>query len=177
MHLVFLGRLSHEKGVHHLLEALTLVPQSVTATIIGDGPLEKKLKDYAQRLGVAARVAFVGRKSDLELSREILKGHAVVVPSSVPEVFGLVMVEAMSLGRPVLAFNHGAASEIITPAKTGWLVEPTSEDLAHGIKEILHQKAKLPTMNRAALSELKHYQYRNYMPKLLALYESLAKQK
>lgn len=171
LHVVFVGRLAPEKGVPHLLEALTQVPPKVTATIVGEGQQRQALERYAQFLGLNGRVEFVGHKTGLNLSQEILKGQITAVPSAVPEVFGLTMVEAFSLGRPVLAFNPGAAPEIITHAKTGWLTEPNSEALAQGIREVLHSQSRLAAMGRAAQAELKKYRYADYLPKLLAVYK------
>ena len=81
------------------------------------------------------------------------------------------MVEAMSLGRPVLAFDHGAAPEIIKHGKTGWLVEPTTEGLIKGLEQVIKNYRKLTGMNKAAHAAAKAYGYDEYLPKILAVYE------
>ena len=171
LNLVFVGRLAHEKGVHHLLSALAQGPKKVTATIVGEGPLRPALERQAERLGLGERVKFVGEQFGADLSRYILAGQALAVPSSVPEVFGLMMVEAMSLGRPVLAFDHGAAPEIVEHGKTGWLVEPTTEGLIKGLEQVIKNYRKLTGMNKAAHAAAKAYGYDEYLPKILAVYE------
>jgi len=95
------GRLVYYKALHVAIEALTLVPG--TLIIIGTGPLEKELKEQAKQLGVENRIVWLGRVSPDELIGAYHATTALWFPSNVrSEGFGLVQIEAMASGCPVI---------------------------------------------------------------------------
>jgi glycosyltransferase involved in cell wall biosynthesis len=116
----FVGRLSHEKGVDLLLRALQSVRESgqkVSGIICGTGPEEANLKGLADRMGLASAIEWVPAVSHEQVP-EVLSGISVLVlPSrSTPnwrEQFGHVLIEAMSMGIPVLGSDCGAIPEVI----------------------------------------------------------------
>ena len=107
----------------------------------GDHDYETALHSLAADLGIADRLVFTGYRADLP---DILKVLDVVVHASVqPEPFGRVIVEAMAMGRPVVASNAGGPTEIIDDGQTGFLVPPNDDEaLATRIVELLQD----PTM-------------------------------
>lgn len=113
---VFAGRLSPEKGCDILLTAWRDLP--VPLTIIGDGPELNRL-----RAAAPPNVTFLGRRSPTDVREVMGSAVAVIVPSLWYEAFGLVAVEAMALGTPVIASHLGALPEIVTE-QTGLLVPP-----------------------------------------------------
>jgi rhamnosyl/mannosyltransferase len=95
------GRLVYYKALHVAIEALALVPG--TLIIIGTGPLEKELKEQAKQLGVENRIVWLGRVSPDELIGAYHTATALWFPSNVrSEGFGLVQIEAMASGCPVI---------------------------------------------------------------------------
>jgi len=116
---VFAGRLEPIKGVETLLRAAQLLPD-VTVAIVGDGPLAAELHELASELGVADRVVFLGRVPSVP---PVLAAADVVVLPSFSEGMPLVVLEALALGRPVVASRVGGIPEVIEGV-TGLLVEP-----------------------------------------------------
>lgn len=128
--LVAVGRASHEKGFDVLLDAMALARAhglDATVAIIGDGPETAALAARRDRLGLEAAVEFVGPLPRRQLHERLAGAHAVVVPSR-NEGLGLVAVEALAVGRPVIASRVGGLVEVVTPG-TGVLV-PREESSA-----------------------------------------------
>lgn len=113
---VFVGRLIPEKGCHVLLEALNspqLRELGAEAIIIGDGPMRETLRELAEKYQLADRVRFLGHLEGSEMWNEIVASTAVVIPSIWDEPFGMVAIEAMELGVPVVASRVGGLSESV----------------------------------------------------------------
>ncbi|MEK9181011.1 MAG: glycosyltransferase family 4 protein [Patescibacteria group bacterium] len=127
----YLGRLTKEKGVDVLLKTIATIDNP--AVIAGAGPEEQALKKLAEKLDLDDRVKFLGEISN---KRDFFSQiNCLVVPSVEAESFGLVIIEAMTAGVPVIASRIGATGEIIEHKKTGLLFEPGNvEELAKKIK-------------------------------------------
>jgi rhamnosyl/mannosyltransferase len=98
---LIVGRLVYYKAIHVAIEALALVPG--TLIVIGTGPLEKELKSQAKKLGLSKRILWHGHASADELTGAYYAATALWFPSNVrSEGFGLVQVEAMACGCPVI---------------------------------------------------------------------------
>lgn len=115
--LLYVGRLSREKGVGVLLEAVA--GTGMPLRIVGEGP---------ERAGLQARapgnVTFLGGLSRAEVFREMANAQALAVPSLWYEGFPMVVVEAFARGTPVIASEIGGLAEVVTAGKTGALVPP-----------------------------------------------------
>ncbi len=118
--IVCAARLEPVKGVEFLVRAAVRVP-GATLAIAGDGALEGRLREIAVALGMAGRVAFLGRVSPIA---PLLAAADVVVLPSLSEGMPLVALEAMALGRPVVATCVGGIPEVVEDGVTGILVEP-----------------------------------------------------
>jgi len=121
-YVLFVGRLVEEKGVWILLRAAKVLPH-IKFKIVGTGPETEKLKYAARAL---SNVEFVGFVSGDALWNLYRGARSVVVPSLWQEVFGLVALEAMAVGKPVIASNIGGLPEMIIDRTTGLLVRPGS---------------------------------------------------
>jgi glycosyltransferase involved in cell wall biosynthesis len=136
--IVCVARLSRQKRIDILLEALSLVRVSHPACkciIVGSGPLEGELHAHSTRLGLAAIVDFVGHVEDV---RPYLQKADLFVLSSEREGLPLSLGEAMAHGVPCIATDVGGNREIIAHGNTGLIVEPGSpEQLAQAIDYLL----------------------------------------
>ena len=134
------GRLTRWKGQDYFIKSLALVKdQPWNALLVGgedsNYAYRKELEDLTAKLGLDGRVKFLGVRRDLP---ELYTLADVVISASIePEAFGRVAVEAQAMGTPVVAFNHGGATENVCP-EAGFLVTPKDVGaLAEGIKQAL----------------------------------------
>ncbi|MFF4607550.1 glycosyltransferase [Streptomyces sp. NPDC001339] len=124
-HLLYLGRLAEAKGVRLLMAAWDEIAADggvgVPLVVAGAGPLEREVTAWA-----AGRddVRYVGLLDPAECVKAIAQSVAVVAPSTWLEAFGLVVVEAMAAGVPVVAAGHGAFVELVDDGVTGLLHRP-----------------------------------------------------
>jgi glycosyltransferase involved in cell wall biosynthesis len=123
-HLLFLGRMIPDKGP---LEAVRVAEQAGLPLVLA-GPPSEYFDDAVAPLVDNERVRYAGRVAAGERNRLLAGAGALLFPSSYPEPFGLVMLEAMACGTPVVATAVGAAPEIVEPGLTGQL--GAAEDLA-----------------------------------------------
>jgi glycosyltransferase involved in cell wall biosynthesis len=119
---VFSGRVTQAKGVETFLRGVAGV--SAPAEVCGDGWYLPRAKQLAASLGIEERVTFRGWMSSDELRDAYARARVVVVPSHWPEPFGLVGIEAMAAGRPVVGTATGGIPEWLENGETGLLVKP-----------------------------------------------------
>ncbi len=138
--LIYIGYLVPHKGVQVLLKALALLKESgVTPvlSIVGSGNYLAELKNLCSELGLNQQVSFLGEKDALQVAKLLAEHDAMVHPSFI-ESFGIVMVEALACGIPVVSTFNGGAEEIITP-QTGILVAVNdAQALAEGIMKLFN---------------------------------------
>ena len=126
------GRFNDWKGQDLLIKAVAAMPSSAAARlevrILGGSFDGAKFGDHIRRLVERLNVQHVIKIEDFksDIGEVYQWADVIVVPSKRPEPFGLVAIEAMSFGRPVLAAGHGGLTEIVVPGKTGWLFGPNS---------------------------------------------------
>ena len=122
--LLFVGALTTGKGVDVLLEALARTHADTTLVLAGDGPQRAPLEAQAAALGISGRIRFLGRVPRSEVTALFRTSAALVLPCRQPESFGLVGVEAMAHGLPVIASGLGGVREWLAPGRTGLEVPP-----------------------------------------------------
>jgi glycosyltransferase involved in cell wall biosynthesis len=115
---LFLGRLSHEKGVETLIEAVS--GTGIELRIAGEGPERERLESLAA--GSGATVQFLGHRSGEDLERLVAGCRAVVVPSRWPENCPLVVLEAMAVAKPLVASRVGGIPELVRDGQEALLV-------------------------------------------------------
>lgn len=132
------GRLAPQKGQREFLVAFaryvaddpTVQARVVGGPLFGEEDYERELHGLVERLGLTGRVTFAGHRDDV--GRELADLDVVVVPSTVPEGFGLSVLEAMAAGRAVIATRPGGPSELVTDGVDGLLV-PCGDVTALGL--------------------------------------------
>jgi glycosyltransferase involved in cell wall biosynthesis len=119
--LLFVGQVVRGKGLDLLLRALERVSPSWHLDVVGDGSWWPQLRAQIEATGLGPRVTLWGRQPPDRLAEHYGQAQIVVVPSRAPESFGLVGLEAMAHGRPVVAFDVGGISEWLQQGVTGLL--------------------------------------------------------
>lgn len=167
-YVLFVGRLMPVKGVETLIAAARLLPQ-VPFRIVGSGPQEPVLRRQAEGLG---NVTFAGYRSGAALDEEYAGALALAVPSRMREIFGLVALEAMARGKPVIASNAGALPEVVTDGHTGFLVPPTDVSAwASTIHRLVADESLRASLGRNARAETEgRFHVRNHWPQVLEAY-------
>jgi glycosyltransferase involved in cell wall biosynthesis len=156
------GRLQPWKGQDVFLRAAAAVMQRIPnarfiviggAAMPGDREFEAKLKGTARELGIGERVVFTGERHDIP---DIMAAADVVVHASVDaEPFGLVVIEAMTAGRAVIAANAGGPAEIIEQEKSGLLTEPGNDaELAAAMRRVLSDSDLRRRLGRGAVERV-----------------------
>ncbi len=123
--ILFAGRLEMEKGLPYLLRALAYMPPHIQLIVAGDGTLRPVYERLAARLGVSARVTFMGWLPAAALQACYRRCALLALPTIMPEAFGKVGLEALAHGRPVVAFAVGGISDWLDDEQNGLLVPPT----------------------------------------------------
>ena len=172
MKLIYVGRLIPEKGVHLLLEALSMLPENlpVQTQIVGYGVELEHLKMLAEDLGVAEKTEFLGKRSDVPQLLE--QADFFVHPATCQEGFGITLIEAMACGIPCIASRGGAIPEIITDG-TGFMFElGAAADLARKIMEAYHvnQTSEYEIMCKSTRKRAERFGISDMVQKLEALY-------
>ncbi len=150
LRLVFVGRVVDQKGLEHAIAALPLISAAepgVTLTIVGEGERLAPALQLAETLGVGHLVLAVGYQRD---PVQYIRDADIVVVPSIYEPFGIVAVEAMALGRPVVASGVGGLSEVVDDGHTGRLVPPADpRALASAVLNIWQRADRGAGMGRA----------------------------
>ncbi len=157
--LLSVGRIDPRKGIATAIEALVALPEA-TLTVAGSGPaaLLEELGALAERLGVAARVRFAGAVPREQLPALYEAHDAIVFPVIWEEPWGLVPLEAMALGRPVVASGRGGSSEYLRDGENCLLHE--AEDpasIAAAVRRLAGDEALRERLRAGGLRAASHY--------------------
>ena len=132
------GKLHQGKGVYELLRAAAGIAgeQPVTLLFVGDGPEKEGIIREARRIGIAGRTVITGIRRDVE--RMYAAMDMFVLSSTCDEAFGMVIIEAMAMGKPVIGTSVGGIPELISSGENGLLVPPgDAAALSDAIKRYL----------------------------------------
>lgn len=174
--LICLGRLVADKGVDILIRALGLLkdlPVRLRIGGVGVAPYVKTLKDEAWRAGVTDRVEWLGHLDDVY--PEIRKADIGVMPSRWGEPFGLVLLEFMSQGLPVITTGNGAQPEIVADGREGFIVAPDNpQAMADAIRRLAADATLRRTMGEAARTRyLSEFGYDRFYRAIRAVYDKV----
>lgn len=172
--LCFVGRIVPEKGVELLLKALGgLRSEEWFLKVGGTGNPEylDLLKSQASELGISDKVEWLGYQEDIW---QVMGSADIgVIPSVVPESFGLTILEFMNMGVPVVSTSGGAQGEIIRNGRDGILVEPEESALRGALAELIASPAKRRDMGKAALERAADFSYDVFWERISGVYKAL----
>jgi len=177
--ILYVGRLTHRKGVHILLKAMPTVLKvfpRAQLLIAGNGYMQGLIVLLTKRLKLENHVKLLGSIPEGELPNLYNASNVFVLPSLYGESFGIVLLEAMASGRPIVASRIGGIPEVIENNVTGILVESGSkESLADAILKILSDQnlAEVLANNARKIAEVK-YSWSVIAEKIEGVYEELA---
>lgn len=173
--LLFVGRLRYYKGIQYLLEAIR--DTEARLIIVGKGPMEKEWLSLAKELGLAKRVTFLGEVSEEELPLYYHACDIFVLPASErSEAFGIVQLEAMACGKPVVCTELGTGTSYVNiHGLTGLVVPPHDPTaLAEAIERLLSDPGLREEMGQRARERVeKEFSQERMIERTLALYEEV----
>ncbi|MEM2741204.1 MAG: glycosyltransferase family 4 protein [Nitrososphaeria archaeon] len=175
---LFIGRLIFYKNLPVILKALKIVKQAVPDVrliVIGDGPSREQWQLLTKQLGLSDSVRFMGYVSE-KVKLKILNESMVLVLPSFIEGFGLVILEAFAMKKPVIASKVPPMTEIIDHGVDGYLVSPFNEcEWAEKIIDILqHPKIASEMGSRGRIKVEKHFTIKKAVDRLEKLYSYIS---
>jgi|GEM_PF-863426 len=176
INLLAVSRLTEQKGLTYLLDVVYRLKQthpSVHCTIVGTGPLLDQLQSECQRLKLTDNIDFAGFLQKKEL-REVYHNSTFFLSTSIYEPFGLVILEAMASGLPVISFDVGGIQGIINDKVDGILIPPGDTDaMAKSIMSCLEKPHVMKEISHNGLSKAKTYDWETITSSLELLYQSV----
>jgi glycogen(starch) synthase len=156
---LFVGRLVHEKGVSTIVEAAPhLRGLNGKIVIVGEGYLKEELIRRVSELGLSDRVYVTGFL-ETEIIRGLFRVADVCLIPSIYEPFGIVALEAMAGGSPIVTSGSGGLGEILENDKTATFVYQNPESLAWGIRKILNDQGYADYLRKEATKRVKSYEW------------------
>ena len=172
--LIYVGRLSAEKQIERIKPVLDALPHARLA-LVGDGPYRPQL----EKIFEGTATTFVGYLAGEELASAYASGDAFLFPSST-ETLGLVLLEAMAAGCPVVGANKGGIPDIITDGKNGCLYNPDAEDggaesLIIATEKLLGNEIERQNLRNAARQEAECWGWDSATKQLRNFYKEILK--
>ena len=170
--LIYVGRLSAEKQIERIKPVLDALPKARLA-LVGDGPYRNQL----EKIFDGTPTTFVGYLAGEELASAYASGDAFLFPSST-ETLGLVLLEAMAAGCPVVGANKGGIPDIITDGINGCLYDPDGDDngtksLIFATEKLLGDKSERQEMRNAARAEAERWGWPAATAQLRKFYQQI----
>jgi phosphatidylinositol alpha-mannosyltransferase len=175
LNIVFLGRLEYRKGLNYLLKAfLEIKPKMPNTRLIVCGPgtkLRKRYEKWVERSRLED-VVFTGAVTYEDLPRYYRTADVFCAPNTGHESFGLILIEAMATGRPVVASNIEGFATVMTHGLEGLLVPPlNSHALAEALLTLLNDKERREQMGRNSVITAQKYDWEGIAQRVLAYYQ------
>lgn len=181
--ILHVARLVEVKGTEYLIRAFGVVADRYPAArlvVIGDGPLNRRLRALAESLGIGRRIAFLGARPHVQVLGWLRKAAMLVLPSVQTasgrvEGLGMVALEAAASGVPVIGSDQGGIPEAVVDGRTGYLVPPRdAEALGRRISELLDDPAARHRMGIEGRAHVeRHFDIRVRTQALENLYDAI----
>ncbi len=166
--ILFVGRLVEKKGVIHLIHAISILARQqrqFLLTIIGDGPDKSQLEAEVKKHSLEGQVIFKGALRQSEIIPYYQQAKLFVLPSIISrdgdqEGLGLVTLEAMACGCPVIASDLPAVRDVVNDRQSGLLVPPANPDaLAGAVLELMDNSALREELSRVGINKSKEFDW------------------
>ena len=169
--ILYVGQLIRGKGVDLLLKALAHLRCDYELTIAGTGNAQHSLEQLSRKLGLTGKVRFAGWVGPQDIGECYAKAKVSVVPSRWPEPFGMVGLEAMHYGRPVVGFSVGGIPDWLEHGVTGLLVpEQDVRAFANALEQLLEDPTLCSKLGEQAQERVRtKFSFENYLDRLEAL--------
>jgi glycosyltransferase involved in cell wall biosynthesis len=169
--LLYIGRLSAEKQIERIRPVLDAMPDARLA-LVGDGPYRQQL----EKIFAGTPTHFVGYLAGQDLAAAYASGDAFLFPSST-ETLGLVLLEAMAAGCPVVGANRGGIPDIVSDGVNGCLYEPNQEgSLAAAVERLLGDASQRAQLRQNAREEAERWGWAGATEQLRGYYRTLLEQ-
>ena len=179
INIVFVGRMEKRKGLHYLLRAyhrLRLQNDDIRLIVVGSGKaLRKAYETYVSKEKVQD-VVFVGQANFQDLPRWYQTADIFCSPATGEESFGMVLLEAMALGKPIVASANEGYSTVMSDGKEGILVTPRSvEQLVEALNKLIKDEDLRYVMGQNGLETVKKYDWPIVAKRILDFYDESRK--
>lgn len=173
--LLSMGRLHPDKNLFLLMDAFARVARAVPESIlvlVGEGPLRARLEHRARELRLADRIRFVGAVPHDQVWNWYVAAD-LLVSTSIRETQGLVFLEAMHCGKPIIAMTAGGASTVVRDGKDGFLVQVTAEAVSDAILHCLGDQETYRLMGQQARERAREFDSRLLIATLEGYYQQV----
>ncbi|MBI4734806.1 MAG: glycosyltransferase family 4 protein, partial [candidate division NC10 bacterium] len=168
--LIFAGSGFARKGVEQILHAMALLPRDDLLLVVGRDKSARAYHRLAQRLGIAARVRFLGVRNDLA---DLLAAADVLLHPALYEPFGNVVLEALACGCGVIVSDRVGAKDLVRDGENGYICEPMNAQSIVDCLDSCTTQERLASLAEHARQTALHYDISAMSTQLRALYTSL----
>lgn len=174
--ILFVGRVASEKSIDKIIKALAIIKKRNTGKekllIVGDGPAMDELKLLTRSLKVEEDVIFAGTVSYEEIQHYYKMAYVFTIASTT-ETFGIVTIEALASGVPVVAVKAPGAADILTDGLDGLLVDDDVEKIANALEKIIKEPELREKLSQGALKTSEKYSIDTISERMLNLYREI----
>lgn len=173
------ARLAREKNLSFLFESLKMRKATVGGdfklVLIGAGPEEGHLKEQARNMGLSGEIIFAGQVSNSQI-KNYCRAADLFLFSSKSETQGIVLLEAMAAGTPVLAVSATGTEDVVIPGKNGYLTDDNPAEFAARLMDIL-EKRELGWLSRGAVKTAEEYRCEKIAMEAVSIYDAAIRQR
>ena len=158
---LFVGRIVSRKGLHSLLEACLLLKQqgyqNYTLLIVGEGEQRPELEAFCQQQDLANCVQWVGKVDYQDIGNYFQAADIFILPT-IEDTWGVVILEAMLFGKPILCSQGAGSSELIINGENGYVFDPQNRaELAQLMAKLIDNSDLIPAMGKASRQQIANY--------------------
>jgi glycosyltransferase involved in cell wall biosynthesis len=174
--LLFVGRLSVQKNIPLMLDSVAAYlrrsSRKATLTVVGDGPEESKMRSMIERLGLSDAVTLLGTLHGTDLESQYERADALILTST-NESFGLVLIEAMAKGLPIVTVDIPAVRNVVADGVNGLLAAQNPEAVAESIHRLFSDPNLYSALSRHNVAEAGRYSWGVSADAVSGVYASL----
>ena len=170
---LFVGRLSDEKGLRHVVSLAGKLSSDYPIMVAGDGPLVGEVQEATQ---ASPNLTYLGKLNRVAVSRQLASARIVIIPSLCQEPAGLVALEAMAVGTPLVVYDKGGLAEYVRDAAAGMVVSAATKPMADAIASLYDDRQTWEGFSAAGLEASRRNHSRSvYLDRLEGIYSELTR--